>query len=941
MNTLHYRLRIVVALIVFNFCFFAQGFAQSFTPPDPEDLIIYQIFIDRFANGDPSNDDGNPRASFDPSGSRGFHGGDIEGIRQRLPYIRQLGANAIWITPFVENVSQYHGYAAYDWYSVDPNFGTIEDLRGLVSDANDLGIAVYFDLVAGHMGDLIDSAAPGYPGYLPPPGEYDLRWRTGLQFPPPFDSLEHFHAHGHIGSFVRPEEQIGELFGLDDLKTETPYVQQEMLDVWSFWTRETGVNGFRVDTVKHVDLGFWESFLPALRSEAADAGNPGLFIFGEIFGADDAFMREYIGNLDSDPFKFDSALDFQFFNASNGVFARATAPPSDMIDRLDARKTMLPGHHLQMPNFIDNHDVRRFLNLAEDNPGSGEAERRRRLELALAFMMTAPGPPVIYYGTEQGFDGGNDPFNREDMFDGQFEFGPSQGDNFDSSSPLYQYISRLASLRSALAPLRRGSLDPATVTREGPGALSYARRHEGEAVYIALNTSTFDQSADPVTIPEFAGIEVANALNSSETLAVPASGLFPQRDLEGQDLEIWVPRADVPPPSPGVLDFIPADSDINIPTILDEIAIVFFTPMNESVTEAVVSVSPPVDSTPSWNGDSQRLTLTLNENLQPRTEYTVSVNSSAESADGQPLGFSTSATWMTGRVRDPLPPMPDFFPAFGPAQFAVSIDGARDEWPSIDGFAENSGNISDSDSFVWRDALMDDDGPGSYTYPTDDVFTQDDVDLAEFHVAYDETNLYFLLNPVGIKAFASFFTPYLGIAIDTAPGGSAAPLGYGQGGGALGITELEVRADAAPEFEINFTGPRGATLLDRQTGAVETPESVHSEATGVVEIAVPRASLGLEEPFNNQRLHLVVYTAFETFGGVREVSADNGRWDPGGGIVELSDPDVFDLAGASREDQAADLSGFDSTFPSTVKYSILPITLNETESPASTLWTIR
>ena len=338
------------------------AFAQ-FTAPAPEDLIIYHVFIDRFENGDRSNDDANPRAGFSPANGSGFHGGDLEGARQRLPYIAGLGANGIWLSPMLENVREYHGYATFNWYNVEPNFGTLAKLKQFINEANDLGIAVYFDMVAGHCGTIIDSAESGFPAYRTPPASYNIRWNSTLRYPAPFNNLTYFHAQGEIGNFNSPEQELGELAGLDDLKTETVFVQDEMTKIWTYWIENTGVSGFRIDTVKHVDLGFWRVFLPRLRAKYSEIGRANYFTFGEIFGGDDGLMRTYIRNLTDSADKLDAAVDFQFYYTSNSVFARADSPPSWMTGRLAARESSLGRQvTLQMPNFIDNHDLVRFMN---------------------------------------------------------------------------------------------------------------------------------------------------------------------------------------------------------------------------------------------------------------------------------------------------------------------------------------------------------------------------------------------------------------------------------------------------------------------------------------------------------------------------------------------------------------------------------------------------
>jgi len=906
--------------------------ADPFVAPEPEDLSFYHVFIDRFENGDPSNDDGNPRAPHAPTSGTGFHGGDLEGVRQRLPYIRGMGFNAIWLSPFLENVSNYHGYATYDWYNVDPNFGTLDEIKALVEEANALGMAVYYDLVANHCGDIIDSTDPGYSNYLAPPSTYNLRWRTGLQYPAPFNSLSYFHAHGRIQNFNAPEQELGELSGLDDLKTDTQYVRDRMAEIWSYWIEETGVNGFRIDTVKHVEMGFWDDFLPRVRATAATEGRDNFFIFGEIYGADDSFMTPYLGTLSSPAFRLDAALDFQFYYTTSDVFALGTGNTSNVTNRLSNRASSLGTHHLKMPNFFDNHDVRRFMNVANnDNPGSGLAERLRRLDLGIVFLMTAPGPPVMYYGTEQAFDGGNDPSNREDMFDGGYEFGPSLGNNFDPASPRYGLTRRLNELRTARIPLRRGTLVTHQTSGGGAGMLAYSRRHAGEEVLVIMNTATANRSQNAINTTWTDGQVVVDVLNPVDTVTITAGGVFPARTAPAQAAQVWVREEDVPLISPESTGTDPANNQSNVSTTTD-ITITFSVPMNTSTTEAAFSINPLTPCTLSWELGDTRLRINPDVTLSSTTSYTATIAASATSTDGAPLLFPVSTTFSTGRDVSSFPPLPPTMATFGPTIVAITADGNGSEWAGSSQSA-NTIALTPSNVVVWRDATGDDNGPGTYTYPTNSAFTTGDADILEFRVAMDSVFFYFYIKPVSINPAASFFTPYFGIAIDTQDGGRLTSLGVDQGTNGIGIAELEVRPDAAPEFELVFTGPAGADLLS-DTGALisGSVSSGFSQSTGEIEITLPRLQLGLGGTLSNQRLNLVVYSGLETFGGMREVSNTTASFTPGGGSTSANDPDVFDLIGASGANQHAELSDWNTSIPAMVIHSVLTLRASDSLS---------
>jgi glycosidase len=240
---------------------------------------IYQIITDRFYDGDPANN--NADGTYDPSGHDGtsVHGGDFKGIEQKLDYIKALGATAIWISPVVLNArDEFHGYAGRDFCRVDPHWGTLVDLQHMIRAAHARGILVIDDVIVNHGGDLVDSGDPGYPKFKPPPDGYTLRWRNpNRQYPPPFDLnatnttlAALFHNNGCIQDYKDATQvELGELSGLDDFRTESDYVRTRMIEIYEYWIKEAGFDGFRIDTVKHVEMGFWQKWCPAVRACAA------------------------------------------------------------------------------------------------------------------------------------------------------------------------------------------------------------------------------------------------------------------------------------------------------------------------------------------------------------------------------------------------------------------------------------------------------------------------------------------------------------------------------------------------------------------------------------------------------------------------------------------------------------------------------------------------
>lgn len=339
--------------------------------------VLYMIMIDRFQNGDPSNDAdvvrGDPRA---------FHGGDLAGVLQRLDYLQALGVSAVWISPVYPNPPRgYHGYWPLELRGVDGRFGTLETLRKVVASAHARGIKVLLDVIVNH-------TAPEHP------------WRRDPE------RRDWYHNRGDIRNWGDATEvEQGDLFGLPDLNTEHPEVAAYLLETAGWWLREAGVDGFRLDTVKHVPRAFWTGF-----SRAARAARPDAFLVGEVF---DANPRVLAGYLDTG---LDALLDFplqaaitQTFAQHQGLFPVRSALAMRERAFADPR---------QLGVMVDNHDLPRFLYQAgfDRNPDRALA----RLRAALTFALTVPGLPVVYYGTETGMTGGPDPYNRGDMrFDDQ------------------------------------------------------------------------------------------------------------------------------------------------------------------------------------------------------------------------------------------------------------------------------------------------------------------------------------------------------------------------------------------------------------------------------------------------------------------------------------------------------------------------------------------
>ena len=463
--------------------------------PQWQDQIIYFLMTDRFNDGDPTNNDMG-RGEYDPSKESHYNGGDIPGITQKIDYIQDLGATAVWLTPPVANqwwssdseYSGYHGYWARDFKKVDEHYGTLEDYKALSAALHQKGMYLIQDIVVNHTGIFF--------GYQ---GEYDpedtaknfVLFEQGFQSAPemaPFHRVNRLnpeHAEAAIynwtpgtSNYQSLEQQFTyQLGNLSDINTKNPAVIAAFKDAYRWWMTEVGVDAFRIDTVKYVEHSFWQQFLhdqDGIYAQAEDLGKNHFLTFGEVFEASKPFDTEgeskvvsFLGSEDKP--ELNSVIGFPLYFEIGSVLGEGK-PTAQLAFRLQAFMEMYPDPHV-IPNFIDNHDTKRFL------AGASEAA----LKQALALLLTIPGIPVIYQGTEQGHQE-----SRQAMFAGGFL---SEQDQFNRDSELFQYIKALAAIRKAHPIFSRGDLTLLASNRSGPGVLVYKRQYQGQTAIIVINSA--------------------------------------------------------------------------------------------------------------------------------------------------------------------------------------------------------------------------------------------------------------------------------------------------------------------------------------------------------------------------------------------------------------------------------------------------------------------
>ena len=537
------------------------GLGDDVTSADDEALLadpvrqagdgqnFYFVMTDRFANGDTSNDEGGLSGDrlttgYDPTDKGFYQGGDLAGLREQLDYIEGLGTTAIWLTPsFMNRAVQgeganasagYHGYWITDFTQIDPHLGTNAELEALIDDAHDRGIKVYFDIITNHTADVISYAE----------GEYSYRPTTESAYTPviaPGD--EHaktpewlndptlYHNRGN-STWEGESVTFGDFDGLDDIATEEQEVVDGFIEVYQDWI-DLGIDGFRIDTVKHVNFEFWEQWTDAVLAYAHDHGKPDFFMFGEVYDADPKKTSPYVRDTG-----MNSILDFTFQSNAQGYATGASNAKT--LQRLYAGDDYYTTPHSSataLPTFLGNHDMGRigyFLRNTDDPLA--------RDVLAHELMYLGRGQPVVYYGDEQGFAGtGGDKDARQTLFATEVDeyanqdliTGEQMGsvDRYDTDAPLYEVIADLAGIRATHPAL----VDGAQIERYADGpvyAFSRVDRDERIEYLVALNNSTSAQTVELTTLTHGAdytsvyggGSGFTSAADGQATVTIPALG---------------------------------------------------------------------------------------------------------------------------------------------------------------------------------------------------------------------------------------------------------------------------------------------------------------------------------------------------------------------------------------------------------------------------------
>ncbi|GAA4787976.1 pullulanase-type alpha-1,6-glucosidase [Streptomyces ziwulingensis] len=591
---------------------------------------FYFVLPDRFANGDTGNDEGGLTGSrlatgYDPADKGFYQGGDLKGLTKRLDYIKELGTTSLWMAPIFKNQpvqgtgaaasAGYHGYWITDFTQVDPHFGTNEELENLIAEAHAKGMKVFFDVITNHTADVVDYEEKSYDylskgafPYLTEDGEpfddadYAGRADAEKRFPavdtgsfprtPVVPAAKKdtkvpswlndpamYHNRGN-STWAGESATYGDFDGLDDLWTERPEVVTGMERIYRRWVRDFDIDGFRIDTVKHVNMEFWTQWATALDAYAAKRGRDDFFLFGEVYSADTAVTSPYVTQG-----RLDATLDFPFQDAARGYASQGgSARKLASVFGDDYTYTSGKANAYEQVTFLGNHDMGRFGTfLKQDNPDASDAALLKKDRLAHELMFLSRGNPVVYYGDEQGFTGaGGDKDARQSLFASKTadyldddQLGTDRthaADAYDTRAPLYRRISTLAALRKAHPALADG-VQTERYAADGAGVYAFSRTDpaRGSEYVVALNnagtarTVTFATDTASTTFRALygTGTDARTAADKKLTVTVPAGSAIVLKAAKALGEPATEPALTLHAPAPGATGTVEVSADVD------------------------------------------------------------------------------------------------------------------------------------------------------------------------------------------------------------------------------------------------------------------------------------------------------------------------------------------------------------------------------------------
>lgn len=502
------------------------------SPADWRDHWIYFLMVDRF-----NNPAAPPKATFDVQFG-GFQGGTLQGVIEKLDYLKAMGVGAIWMTPVLKNLQflndradegSYHGYGIQNFLELDPRFTSAGDadaeLHALVDGAHARGMYIIFDIVLNHAGDVFAYASGSEAAHSETPQKINWRdergrpradWTEGSDIVAPPADAAVFPDELRRNIFFRRQgraaaggpETVGDFSSLKQMLTENYALGNILIRDFQYLIAKYDLDGFRIDTLKYIHPEFALRFGNAIREFALSVGKKNFFTFGEVYD-DEQKISEFIGRnttVAGDLVGVDAALDFPLFFRLPGAL-KGFIPPSEVVNMYQTRKRVeqhVISSHGEATRFfvtfLDNHDQRQRFYF---QPAGNAHALDGQVTQALACLFALPGIPCVYYGTEQGLHGNGD----GDQAVREALWGKPQA--FDTQHPFYQTLSALSALRLAQPALRYGRFYFRPLSGDGfhfgisntaPGVIAFSRILNDQEVLLVANTANASAFAGEVIV---------------------------------------------------------------------------------------------------------------------------------------------------------------------------------------------------------------------------------------------------------------------------------------------------------------------------------------------------------------------------------------------------------------------------------------------------------
>lgn len=481
-GTAHFQLRTVNGTATFDFPLAARsplaGRAQGVSHSD----VIYLLMPDRFADGDPNNDNpSHARGHFDRQDPHAYHGGDFKGVTEHLSYLQDLGITTLWLTPWWKNdgdSADYHGYHTVDFYGVEDHFGTLQDLQDLVRAAHGKGMKVLMDYVVNHTG-------PHHPWASDPPTPTWLHGTPQRHLAPLYDFWPLVDPHA---TAAQRAPVLDGWFAnkLPDLNCDDPKLAEYLTDNALWWMEIAGLDGFRLDTFPYSSRTFWSKWHQVLFQVY-----PNTFTIGEVSNGDPAVVSFFQGGrkqYDGIDSGVSSVFDFPIYYGIHDVLVKGDE--AKKLSDLLAHDALYPRPE-ELVTFIGNHDQKRFM--------SEDGATVQKLNAAASLLVTLRGIPEIYSGDEIAMAGGEDPDNRRD-FPGGFPNDPHSAFLESSRTPEQQeafaHLQKLLKLRRQHKALQEGEQ---TDLFSDAASFAFLRSSGDDRLLIVLNSVSGSPKAVHIT----------------------------------------------------------------------------------------------------------------------------------------------------------------------------------------------------------------------------------------------------------------------------------------------------------------------------------------------------------------------------------------------------------------------------------------------------------